>query len=108
MLYNNNNNEFSGAGNSFGYMAPFMIIDEGDNQNIKSSHDDYRVFVNGDYIGKKVLISENEKPEDLDKYLVSQGFTNFSTEVNGGNLIIHCDNNIDEIENILGSYLSIR
>lgn len=108
MIFNNDNNEFSGAGNSFGYMAPFMMIDDESNQNIKSSYDEYRVFVNGDYLGKKVLISENEKPEDLDKYLVSQGFKNFATEVNGGNLIIHCEDNTNEMENILGSYLNIR
>lgn len=99
MLLGSENNEFLGMG------LPFFGYANIDNSQ-KQSHDEYRVFVNNAYVGQKVLLSEKEKPEDLDKYLYSQGFENFETEVNGGNLIIHCNDEVDNFESIINSYLN--
>lgn len=108
---------FFNDGNQYGqsqygqgqYIFPFMFMPDLDND-IKVSHDEYKVYVNDNYVGKKVLLAENEKPEDLDKYLFSQGFDEFSTELTGGNLIIHCDDKInsESISNLLEGYLQNR
>lgn len=104
---NSNGNSY---GNYWAYGFPFMVVQNSYNDESKLSHDEYRVFVNDNYVGNKTLISQNEKPEDLDKYLSSYGFEEFSTEINAGNIIIHSTNKDEtqEIQNILNLYLNNR
>lgn len=103
MLWDNENNEYSGLGNSLFYGGPIFILNNDVTNNLL--HDQYNVFVNNDYIGKKVLLTDTEKPSDLEKYLYSQGFTNFKTDINQTDIKIKCNEDTDKIESILGSYL---
>lgn len=65
-----------------------------DNYSSKSSHDFYNVYVNKDYVGKKVLVTEGEKPEDIKSFLKVQGFTEFSSELIGNEFNITCSENV--------------
>lgn len=81
-----------------------------DNNNLKNYHDSYEVFVNGDYVGKKELIAQNESTYDIDKHLKQHGFNDFSDETVGNHVNIKT-NDIEEARSIkqdLEVFLKIR
>ncbi|WP_270180489.1 hypothetical protein [Alkalihalobacillus sp. CinArs1] len=43
----------------------------------------YNVYVNDNYIGNKILFSQQDKIEDVGDYLNNKGFYNFQAEVEG-------------------------
>lgn len=75
----------------------------------KISHYIYRVFVNSDYVGNKVLLAQNEQIESLEKYLKSKGFKNFSTKLTGNEYVIKpIDGDSHDMKNVLEVYLQTR
>jgi hypothetical protein len=73
-------------------------------------HDSYEVYVNGDYVGEKTLISQGEKISDIDKHLKVADFKNFNEETIGNHVNIKTDD-LEEARKIkqnLNIYLSIR
>lgn len=75
----------------------------------KIAHDSYRVFVNNDYVGNKILLAQNEKIEDLEKYLKNNGFKNFSTKLIGNQYIIDsAEDESYDMKNTLNIYLQTR
>lgn len=49
----------------------------------QASHDDYDVFVNGRFVGKKRLYSVHERIQDLAEFLLRAGFSQFRTSRRG-------------------------
>ncbi|HHW30270.1 MAG TPA: hypothetical protein GXX20_01130 [Clostridiaceae bacterium] len=75
----------------------------------KISHDSYKVYVNNDYVGDKILFGQNEKIEDLEKYLKNQGFENFSTELIGNQYFIKpAEDEYYDMKNTLNVYLHTK
>ncbi|WP_461205126.1 hypothetical protein [Clostridium sp. DL1XJH146] len=76
----------------------------------KEIHDSYRVFVNGDYIGDKVLLGQNEEVSELNDYLKNNSFTNYSTLVDGNRYFIKEKDReqAHKMKDNLQTYLSIR
>lgn len=75
----------------------------------KISHDTYKVFVNNDYVGEKVLFAQNEKIEDLEKYLKNKGFENFSTKLIGNQYVINpSEDELYDMKNTLNIYLRTK
>ncbi|GFR35365.1 hypothetical protein [Thermobrachium celere] len=77
---------------------------------IKQEHDSYRVFVNGDYVGDKVLISEAEDVKDVERFLHDRGFTNISSQIEGNmyNIIVTDEEAAEEIKRNVDVYLKNR
>lgn len=109
-----NQNGFFGL-NGNGYfglngMYPLPLnIEDIENSNIKIAHDSYEVYVNRDYVGSKILLTQNEKVNDIDGYLKERGFKNFTSQIDGNSFMIKADN--EEAENIkrnIHVYLRIR
>lgn len=78
----------------FGF--PFFLnnlADREQNNGSKMIHDAYRVYVNNDYVGDKVLVAQNEKVEDVEKYLKNAGFDNFTARLVGNEYIIDSPGN---------------
>lgn len=76
------------------YGFPFLtnnLLDREQNNGTKIGHDSYRVYVNKDYVGDKVLVAQNEKIDDVEKYLKNIGFTNFSTKLDGNSYMINSE-----------------
>lgn len=76
----------------------------------KINHDSYEVYVNGDYVGNKSLITQGEEISDIDKHLQLEGFKSFDEEVMGNHVDIKT-NNLEEARRIkqnLNVYLRIR
>jgi hypothetical protein len=90
---------------ALGYMAGGENLLESN----KISHDIYRVFVNSDYVGNKVLLAQNEQIEGLEKYLKSKGFENFSTKLTGNEYVIKpIEGDSHDMKNVLEVYLQTR
>lgn len=82
---------------------------EGDTA-LKKSQDTMNVYVNGDFIGDKVLIAQGDGGLNAVKdYLLNKGFSDFKYKVDGNNIIIDTDDSIsEEVRNHLKIYLNIR
>ena len=79
----------NGGGNGF-LGIPFILSRNGhDSTNLEE--DSYRVYLNNDYVGSKVLYSQIEKIEDLSRYLQNQGFNDFNTKLDGNHYSIHAE-----------------
>jgi hypothetical protein len=75
---------------------------------VKMSSDVYEVFVNGDKVGEKVLVTQVERPEDIKDILNDYGFNNFQFNVEGNSIVIGTDEQSQKMKEILSAYLSIR
>ena len=73
---------------------PFFAGIEDEKNESRIDHDSYEVYVNGDYVGNKSLITQGEEISDIDKHLQLEGFKTFDEEVLGN----HVDINTNDIE----------
>ena len=87
----------NGFGNDFGndfgnglFGIPLFISGNIGN-NAKLEEDSYRVYVNNDFVGSKVLYTQVEKIEDINKYLQNQGFNDFNTKLDGNRYSIRSE-----------------
>lgn len=53
------------------------------NSDIKLNHDRYDVYVNGEFVGHKVLLTQSEDITDVNDFLKVQGFKGFEGRLNG-------------------------
>lgn len=102
----------SGVGNgSAGGGIPFppMIGVDVDN-NVKLAQERYEVYVNGDFVGHKVLLTQVDSPKDVVSFLKSRGFDDFRCEVEGDhcNIEVPDDSVADTIKDHLSVYLKTR
>ena len=86
---------------------PIIPLGE-DNHDAKLSQDRYEVFVNGDKVGNKILLTQTDDTHDLDSYLQTNGFTDFEYKVTGDHIEIKTKQESNDMKEILSSYLSIR
>lgn len=81
-----------------------------DKNNSKIQHDSYEVYVDGEYIGEKILFAQNEKPEDIPAYLTKEGYKDFQFQIEGSKIFINTINRkiSEEMRNHLEVYLNIK
>lgn len=99
---------FGWNGNSSG--IPFFAGINDEKNEGKINHDSYEVYVNGDYVGNKSLITQGEEISDIDKHLQLDGFKSFDEKVMGNHVDIKT-NDLEQAKRIkqnLNVYLSIR
>lgn len=97
--------------NQDGYFPYYgIILNEADINHNRLQHDSYQIYVNNDYIADKVLISQNEKINEVDDYLKEQGLYEFSSELDGNKYNLICDDKevSKRLKKILNIYLNIR
>ncbi|MDD2502975.1 MAG: hypothetical protein PHP79_01005 [Clostridia bacterium] len=90
---------------------PFGLIPPNGDDNLKNSIDSYRVYVNGDYVGNKELLTQGEEGSSaVHDYLQSRGFNDFGVRTDGGRIDVKSDEpqQTDDIKRHLAVYLSIR
>lgn len=101
----------------FGWMNNLNIIPNfvevsGDQheQEDKLYHDSYEVFVNGDYVGNKTLLTQVERLSDVDQHLKVNSFNNFKVETIGNHVDIKTDDLSEarRIKQNLNIYLNTR
>ena len=98
------NNYFFGLGGLL-----FGMIDGEDMQgSTKIAHDSYRIFVNNDHVGNKVLLAQNEEMM-IRKIFKNKGFENFSTDLIGNEYTIYpSESQLYDMKNTLEVYLNTR
>jgi hypothetical protein len=95
--------------NNNGYnMLPFIKTDIDSNSDVKLTEDQYEVYVNGNFVGRKTLKTQGEDLSDIDDFLRNQGFSDFTTSVDGDHYSIHVDHQDDDLSNALSVYFNNR
>jgi hypothetical protein len=89
-------------------MLPFINTDMDSNSDVKLTEDQYEVYVNGVFIGRKTLKTQGEDLSDIDNFLRNQGFSDFTTSVDGDHYSIHVDHQDDDLSNALAVYFNNR
>lgn len=74
---------------------------------VKNAHDTYDVYVNEEYIGKKILLTQTEDIEDIRDYLKVQGVENVATNLEGDHYVIETSE-ADRVKKIIEVYLQNR
>ncbi|QFT90992.1 hypothetical protein FIU87_20290 [Bacillus sp. THAF10] len=87
-------------------MAAFMngYFDPG----TKLSHDRYEVYVNGDFVGQKNLLSHKEDVTSVNEFLEAQGYHNYLSNINGDHYYIQTEKREHELKQALQIYLNSR
>ncbi|MFZ3591474.1 hypothetical protein ACOI1C_20170 [Bacillus sp. DJP31] len=85
----------------------FMFDDVNSSTNTKLNHDRYDVYVNGDFVGHKSLLTESEEISDVNDFLHAQGYQNFQANVDGDHYEIQTDDEGD-MRQALQIYLQSR
>ncbi|AAM24257.1 MAG: hypothetical protein XD49_1088 [Caldanaerobacter subterraneus] len=92
-------------------IAPGIVLpSEADRNNLKVPTDSFSIYVNGRYVGEKILVAQGDLGEKAVKdYLLNQGFTDFSYTVEGKNIYIETyDEREKDMVDYLKVYLRIR
>lgn len=91
-------------------MLPGVIINTSDDYYDVNNHDFYTVYVDGDYMGKKLLLSQSDKISDTVDYLHKNNFNNFNSKIDGNSLYINDDDRREskQLKDTLHVYLNIR
>lgn len=78
--------------------------------NLKTMHDHYDVYVNDDFIGEKVLVTPSESVEDIASYLRRCGFQGFDTNLDGDHYHIGAESEevAEAIKGQLRAFLATR
>ncbi|MBE3592384.1 MAG: hypothetical protein IMW84_05865 [Thermoanaerobacter sp.] len=92
-------------------IAPGIIVtSDNGNANLKVPTDTFSIYVNGKYVGEKILIAQGDLGENsVKEYLMNQGFTDFNYTIDGKNIYIDTyEENAKNMINYLKVYLRIR
>jgi hypothetical protein len=75
--------------------------------NTKLSEDRYEIYVNDDFVGYKTLFNSNDKLNDVNDFLTSQGIKNFQTQLEGDHYYVRATET-DKIKDALNVYCHNR
>lgn len=85
-----------------------LDLDGTGTEDAKLTEDRYEVFVNGELIGHKTLLNQNDRLKDIDDFLKKEGYTYFTAQVNGDHYEITADVEGKDIQDALKVYLNNR
>jgi hypothetical protein len=88
---------------------PFFLFGRSDTD-VKEEHERYDVYVNGDFVGHKILIAQNDNISMVEEHLKENGFNQFESKVEGDhfNLTVKDPDLERDIKENLNLYLQIR
>lgn len=75
---------------------------------VKLNQDEYEIYVNGSYVGKKALKNQGERLSDIDDFLNHQGIQNFTSNLEGDHYVIQSDGQNNDIVDALNVYFNNR
>lgn len=102
MMNNGNNNGF--------FMYPFHL-DQNDDDGNKMANEEYQVYVNGDYVGQKLSITQGDGGwESIDGYLKGRNFEGYRVTRDGDHIYVDVqdEGTAKDIRNHLSVYTQIR
>jgi len=89
-------------------LIPFINNGFNADADVKLNEDQYEVYVNGNFVGNKTLKTQGENLSDIDDFLKNQGFSNFSTSIEGNHYNIHTNDLNNDIPGALSVYFNNR
>ncbi|MFC0560959.1 hypothetical protein [Halalkalibacter alkalisediminis] len=99
MVFNDTGNNANG-GSSF----PFFGLSNFDSKTLKETHDTYDIYVNNEFVGKKILLTQSENVNDVIGFLKKQGIQDVTATVNGDHYVIQSDD-LEHVKQVLERYL---
>lgn len=97
--------------NGFLFLPLAMITDFDMTEGLKTAHDRQNVYVNGDYIGDKISLAQNDGGlQAIEGYLESRGFRGYTLTQEGDQIHINVEDEEEgeNIKNHLEVYTKIR
>jgi hypothetical protein len=91
-----------------GSFLPFTNVNQDQDANVKLTEDQYEVFVNGTFVGRKSLKNQGEKLSDIDDFLRNQGINDFSSSLDGDHYTIDANTQSNDITDALSVYFHNR
>lgn len=101
------NQSFFNDSSNNGFL-PFMNVNLDSEFDVKLTEDQYEVFVNGDFVGRKSLKTPGEQLSDIDGFLHSQGLNGFSSKLDGDHYQIQTNGQDEDITRALSVYFNNR
>ncbi len=98
-------------GNGFFFLPLAMIADFDREEGRKIAHDRQNVYVNGDYVGDKISLTQNDGGvKAIEDYLESRDFQGYKVTQEGDRIYIDVEDEIERenIKNHLEVYTQIR
>jgi hypothetical protein len=98
-------------GNRFFIFPPIINGVQDDRLREKMAHDRYNVYVNGDYVGDKILMTQGDGGwRSIEDYLKSRNFGNYSITCEGDRVYIDVEDEDEReaIRNHLRVYTQLR
>ncbi|RXJ02570.1 hypothetical protein DS745_06250 [Anaerobacillus alkaliphilus] len=86
---------------------PPLGIYNHDSLELKNAHEAYDIYVNDEYIGKKLVLTQSEEIDDVVDFLKVQGVENVSTTLDGDHYVIKTENE-QHVKDIIEAYLKNR
>ncbi|KHF37853.1 hypothetical protein LQ50_24960 [Halalkalibacter okhensis] len=83
------------------------LIDANSDGEIKGEHDAYDIFVNEEFVGKKLLLTQSENVDDVVHFLKQQGVQQVFGQLDGDHYVIHSEES-ERVKQILDTYLQNR
>lgn len=87
---------------------PFFAFNSMEVADTKLNHDRYEVYVDGDFIGYKTLLTQNEDLNDIHFFLNEHGFQNFEVHEDGDHYEIQTHASSEKLKQALQVYLQNR
>lgn len=87
----------------------FMMNEEHSLYDSKQNHDRYDVYVNGEFVGHKTLLTQSESINDVNDFLQAQGFRQVDGKLDGDHYDIHVEGeDSSHVKEALHIYLQSR
>ncbi|WP_223703003.1 hypothetical protein [Sutcliffiella deserti] len=84
------------------------FVDKSIDTSSKLAHDRYEVYVNGDFVGQKTLLTTREDVTSVNEFLHAQGYNDFKTNLDGDHYNIEATKKERELKHALQIYLHSR
>ncbi|CAG9620072.1 hypothetical protein [Sutcliffiella rhizosphaerae] len=92
-------------GSMFGVAA---MLNGNFDSSTKLSHDRYEIYVNGDFVGQKYLLSPREDVTSVYEFLHTHGYYDFLSNIDGDHFHIETTKKERELKHALQIYLNSR
>ena len=89
-------------------ILPILPVTGKQNEEAKLAEDQYKVFVDDEYVGDKAIKTDAESLADIDDFIRAQGFDSFSSSLEGNQYTIKTDGAKEDILSAVNVHLNNR
>ncbi|KAA0546179.1 hypothetical protein FZW96_17650 [Bacillus sp. BGMRC 2118] len=90
------------------FPGAFIFDEVNSSTDTKLNHDRYDVYVNGEFVGHKTLLTQSETIGDVNDFLQTQGYQKFEAKLDGDHYDVQVDEDEAAVKEALQIYLQSR